>query len=92
MNESKHPAFSDAELEASLQGLGVTELEQRLEFSVLLAGGIDGVGEDRSGSVCCSCKIPPDDVFGDDPAPAEPSDPTPGDDYWGTGPTSGTGW
>ena len=92
MSESTHPAFNDAELEASLRGLGVTEVEQRLEFSALLAGTTGGGAEDPSVSVCCTCKIPPDDIFGDGkPEIASQSDPTPGDTYWGTGPTSGMG-
>jgi len=89
MNESKHPAFSDADLEASLRGLGVTELEQRLEFSSLLAGAT-GV-ESADASVCCSCKIPPDDIFKDDPLPSLSPEPTPGGGYSGTGPTDGLG-
>ncbi|MBK7672687.1 MAG: hypothetical protein IPJ24_15080 [bacterium] len=63
MNESQNPVFTDAELEASLQGLGATELEQRLEFAPLLAGSLDGA-EGADVSVCCSCKIPPDTIFG----------------------------
>lgn len=90
MSESKHPEFSDADLEASLRGLGVTELEQRLEFSALLAGATTTGTEDTAVSVCCSCKLPPDDIFGDD-LPHLTSDPTPGDTFWGTGPTSGVG-
>jgi hypothetical protein len=92
MNESKHPVFSDAELEASLQGLGVTELEQRLEFSALLAGAVDAGADETAASVCCSCKIPPDDIFGDGPVPTIEPDPTPGDTISGTGPTDGLGW
>jgi hypothetical protein len=42
VNESQNPVFTDAELEASLQGLGAAELEQRLEFAPLLAGSLDG--------------------------------------------------
>jgi len=92
MSESKHPGFSDAELEASLRGLGATELEQRLEFSALLAGATTTGTEEAAASVCCSCKLPPDDIFGDgNPVPASQSDPTPGDTFWGTGPTSGVG-
>ena len=56
MNESQEPVFTDAELEASLRGLGVTELEQRLEFAPLLAGSVDGGTQDTQASVCCSCK------------------------------------
>jgi hypothetical protein len=92
MNESKQPAFSEAELEASLQGLGVTELEQRLEFSALLAGTFNAGTEETAASVCCSCKLPPDNIFGDDPVPIVAPDPTPGGDFWGTGPTDGMGW
>ncbi len=88
MNESQNPVFTDAELEASLQGLGATELEQRLEFAPLLAGSLDGA-EGADVSVCCSCKIPPDTIFG---TPTVAEDPTPGGDFWGTGPTSGGGF
>ena len=86
----QRPAFTDAELTSSLRGLGLTELEQRLEFSPLLAGGtIDGGAGLQTESVCCSCKLPPDILGNGDPV--LPSDPTPGDTFWGTGPTSGLG-
>lgn len=90
MNTPHNPAFTDAELATSLRGLGLSELEQRLEFSPLLAGSIvDGGDATQAASVCCSCKMPPDDILGGgDPAP---SDPTPGDTFWGTGPTDGLG-
>ncbi len=92
MNENHNPVFTDAELEASLRGLGATELEQRLEFAPLLAGtGDDGL-LDTDVSVCCSCKIPDDLVFGDGVAPAIVGDPTPGSNFWGTGPVSGGGF
>ncbi len=89
MNTPQNPAFTDAELAASLRGLGLTELEQRLEFSPLLAGGtVDGGAGTQAASVCCSCKMPPDGILGGND-PVVPSDPTPGDTFWGTGPTSG---
>jgi hypothetical protein len=92
VNESQNPVFTDAELEASLQGLGAAELEQRLEFAPLLAGSLDGA-QGTDVSVCCSCKIPPDPIFGSDaPTPVVTEDPTPGGDFWGTGPTSGGGF
>jgi hypothetical protein len=91
VNHPHNPAFTDAELAASLHGLGLSELEQRLEFSPLLAGSTVGGGDaTQAASVCCSCKMPPDDVFGDGDS-VLPSDPTPGDTFWGTGPTSGLG-
>ena len=92
MNEPMNPVFTDAELEASLRGLGVTELEQRLEFAPLLAGGTQDGAEGAAHSVCCSCKMPPDDIFGDgEPVPVSDPDPSPGDRFWGTGPTDGRG-
>lgn len=92
MNEPLNPVFTDAELEASLQGLGVRELEQRLEFAPLLAGGAQEGAHSTSQSVCCSCKMPPDDIFGDgEPTPTISPDPAPGDEFWGTGPTDGIG-
>jgi hypothetical protein len=91
VNTPQKPAFTDAELAASLRGLGLTELEQRLEFSPLLAGSTIAAGDTtEAASVCCSCKMPPDDVFGDGDS-VLPSDPTPGDTFWGTGPTDGLG-
>lgn len=93
MSQSKHPVFTNDELDASLQALGVTELEQRLEFAPLLAGSLEGSAQDPAVSVCCSCKMPPDDIFRDGaPAPSVQGDPTPGGDFWGTGPVSGGGF
>ncbi len=88
--QAKDAVFTAAELAASLRGLDLVELEQRLEFSPLLAGStVDGGDGAQTASVCCSCKMPPDDILGSDPV--LPSDPTPGDTFWGTGPTSGLG-
>lgn len=92
MNESQNPAFTDADLEASLTSLGVTELEQRLEFAPLLAGAGEAGPLDTDLSVCCSCKIPEDFFLGNGIAPAILDDPYPGGDFWGTGPVSGGGF
>lgn len=93
MNDPRKPAFTDAELEASLRGLGATDLEQRLEFAPLLAGAAADGAQATDVSVCCSCKLPPDDIFGDGaPAPVVAEDPTPGSEFWGTGPTNGGGF
>ncbi len=52
--------FDRITLNASLQRLGVVELEERMEISPLLveSGLQDTVGE--TGTVCCVCKIPDD--------------------------------
>lgn len=92
MNENQNPAFTDADLEASLTSLGATELEQRLEFAPLLAGAGDAGPLDTDISVCCSCKIPEDWFLANGVAPAILGDPTPGGDFWGTGPVSGGGF
>ena len=92
MNQSKHSVFTDSELEASLRGLGVTELEQRLEFAPLLAGSVDGGPQDTAASVCCSCKMPPDFLRDGAPQIAAQEDPNPGGDFWGTGPVNGGGF
>ena len=48
-------------LRASLQRLGVTELEERLEFSPLLVeSGLQQV-DPNAPTMCCVCKIPDDD-------------------------------
>lgn len=93
MNKHEHDTFTAAELEASLRVLGAADLEQRLEFAPLLAGVGDDGAQDPNVSVCCSCKIPPDEIFGgDEPKPIIAEDPNPGGDFWGTGPTSGGGF
>lgn len=92
MNDQTNPVYTQKELETSLQALGAHELEQRLEFAPLLAGSVDGGADGADVSVCCSCKIPPDEIFGDEPVIAIDDDPYVGDRYWGTGPTSGGGF
>lgn len=89
MNDATRPTFTEAELEASLRGLGAAELEQRLEFAPLLTGG--GTGDQHMDN-CCSCKIPSKDPFGegDTVLSSGPTDATPGDQFWGTGPTDGS--
>jgi hypothetical protein len=50
-----------AELEASLERLGIRELEERMEVSPLLIDtGIAGTTatDPDTPSVCCTCKIP----------------------------------
>ncbi|MCP4573733.1 MAG: hypothetical protein GY838_15345 [bacterium] len=50
---------TDAELEASLDRLGVQELEERMELSPLLADG--GIGDTDRCSCACSCDWSPSD-------------------------------
>ncbi|MBK8165009.1 MAG: hypothetical protein IPK64_03480 [bacterium] len=93
MNDNHNTAFTADDLEASLARLGASELEQRLEFAPLLAGTGDTGPLDTDASVCCSCKIPPDLIIGGGAmAPAVTGDPTPGGDFWGSGPVSGGGF
>ncbi len=74
-----------AELEASLERLGIRELEERMEVSPLLIDtGIEGTTptDPATPSVCCTCKIPgPDGML-----PFPKSDPNP------TGPTNPNGF
>jgi hypothetical protein len=77
------------DLEASLERLGIRELEQRLEIAPLLmetsaAGGADVMPNDLD--VCCACKIPYPGPDGNLPYPT--NDPTGG---VSTGPTNPTG-
>lgn len=94
MNDATKPTFTDAELEASLRGLGAAELEQRLEFAPLLTGGTDPGTGDQTMENCCACKIPPRSPSGvvDSVLASGPTDATPGDQFWGTGPTDGNIW
>lgn len=72
-------AFDPGTLNASLQRLGVVELEERMEFSpLLLEAGLQHGGEASPNSICCVCKIPPLDPV-----------PEPVIDLGSTGPTSG---
>lgn len=70
MNQRPDHPFDRAELDASLQRLGVQELEERLEVSTLLVGA--GEADPANASVCCSCKMPPD-FLGKDPTLPYPS-------------------
>lgn len=92
MNDATKPTFTDAELEASLRGLGAAELEQRLEFAPLLTGNTGGGTGEEHFDNCCSCKIPYKDPggVGDSVLASGPTDATPGDQFWGTGPTDGS--
>ena len=52
-----HSETAATELNASLQRLGIRELEQRMEFSPLLIDqGLDPIDQDM-GMPCCVCKI-----------------------------------
>jgi hypothetical protein len=86
----KHDEHPDhAELEASLERLGIRELEQRLEIAPLLmetsAAGGDAV-QPNDLDVCCACKIPYPGPDGNLPYPTD--DPSGG---VSTGPTNPTG-
>jgi len=82
MNPQDNHSFDHGELEASLERLGIRELEERMEISPLLAGnGIEGTNRE-DGSICCVCKIP--NPFGPDgelpypkmiPTPTGPTNP-----------------
>lgn len=62
MKRISKETFDCITLDASLQRLGVVELDERLEFSPLLVeGGLqEPTGE--TSSVCCVCKIPQDEL------------------------------
>ncbi len=63
MKRINREVFDRITLDASLQRLGVVELEERLEFSPLL---VEGGLQETSGDVptmCCVCKIPEDDLI-----------------------------
>ena len=82
MKPNTNPQFNQTELEASLQRLGIRELEERMEISPLLTDtGTVGTDQETS-SVCCTCKIPnPFDEDGNlpypriDPGPTGPTNP-----------------
>jgi len=61
MTKSRDDQAPRTDLDASLERLGIRELEQRLEVAPLLldaaAQGGDGVQSDDI-AVCCACKIP----------------------------------
>ena len=62
MKRISQDIFDRITLDASLQRLGIVELEERLEFSPLL---VEGGLQETSGDVptmCCVCKIPDDDL------------------------------
>ncbi len=79
---TEHHQTDHHELAASLQRLGVRELEERLEVSPLLTVATET--PDEGSSVCCSCKFPPD-ILEDGKLPYPQLDPIP----TSTGPTSG---
>lgn len=74
-----------ADLAASLERLGIRELEERMEVSPLLIDtGIEGSTPENpdTPSICCTCKIPgPDGML-----PFPKMDPNP------TGPTNPNGF
>jgi hypothetical protein len=62
MKRINRDIFDRITLNASLQRLGVVELDERLEFSPLL---VEGGLQDTDGgtpTACCVCKIPDDDL------------------------------
>ena len=64
MKPNTNPQIDKTELEASLQRLGIRELEERMEISPLLTDTGTTSNEQEMSSVCCTCKIP--DPFGPD--------------------------
>ena len=85
MKPNTNPQIDKTELEASLQRLGIRELEERMEISPLLTdAGTTGKDQELS-SICCTCKIP--DPFGPDGTL-----PMPTIDPWPTGPTNPNGY
>lgn len=66
-NPDRMPApFDPAELEASLQPLGIREVAERMEVSPLLIDQGDlsrgALVQDQDASICCTCKIPWEDL------------------------------
>jgi hypothetical protein len=61
--------FNPAELQASLEPLGIREITRRMEVSPLLVdqgnlargSGIEG----QDATICCTCKIPYEDLLKD---------------------------
>ncbi len=61
MQRITQEVLDNVTLRASLQRLGVNELEERLEISPLLVGGgLQHVDPDTP-TMCCVCKVPDDD-------------------------------
>ncbi len=83
MNRITKDIFDRITLNASLQRLDVVELEERLEFSPLLAEG--GLPEMDSSTQCCLCKIPDGDLDLPDIVISDPGT----DGMGSTGPTGG---
>jgi len=75
--------FDRITLDASLQRLGVIELEERLEFSPLLVEG--GLQDTDVSTLCCVCKIPDGDFDVPDIVITDPGT----DGMGSTGPTGG---
>ena len=80
MKPNTNPQIDHTELQASLQRLGIRELEERREISPLLTD--TGTMDKEVPSICCTCKIP--DPFGPDgnlpypridPGPTGPTNP-----------------
>ena len=81
MKPNTNPQIDKTELEASLQRLGIRELEERMEISPLLTdAGTTGKDQELS-SICCTCKIP-------DPFNPDGNLPYPGFTIDSTGPTN----
>ena len=81
MKPNPNQATDRTELEASLERLGIRELEERMEISPLLtgAGTVETTGVDPDvPTICCTCKIPPPDTLPypkEDPGPTGPTNP-----------------
>ena len=85
MKRINRDIFDRITLDASLQRLGVVELDERLEFSPLLVeGGLQEAGGDVP-TMCCVCKIPDDHLNFPDIRVFDPANGGDGS----TGPTGG---
>ena len=88
MKRITRDVFDRITLDASLQRLGVVELEERMEFSPLLVEG--GLQDTDRAANCCVCKIPGGDPLGPDDGGWQV---VRIEDYLPTGPTDGNvGW
>ena len=65
MKRISKEVFDHITLNASLQRLGVVELEERMEFSPLLVEAGLRDTETETSTTCCVCKIPEDHKFPD---------------------------
>ena len=57
MNNHGKNTFDQTELAASLAPLGIREITERMEVSPLLVDQGDLI-QDQNATICCTCKIP----------------------------------